>query len=407
MSKPRRGNRDLIKGMNRNLVLNIIRTQGPLSRTQLTEISGLSVGAISQITNELLADNWFAAVGEGDYTGGRRQVMLRLNPTKGYVVGLKLMESRIVCAVTDLEMTVLQYVESPRISDPTPAAISAALAGVVERTLSEAGIDRTQVFGVGVGLAGVVDCQAGSVHHSPFFHWHDVGLAELVESRLSLPVYIENDVNTLTIAEQLLGTGHEVENFAVATVGRGIGMGMVLNHRLYQGEQGGTGELGHITVDPNGQRCDCGKHGCLEAMAADPAVIQYVEKALSEGANSMMESPLGLGDVVEAAKQGDELALEALARSGRYLGIGLASVVNMLRPSLIIVSGEGVIAGDYRLQPMFAALREHSFNGLLENVEIVIKPTDDQTWARGAASLVVGKLFESPLVKSVDMAAID
>jgi N-acetylglucosamine repressor len=399
MNKPRRGDRDLIKAMNRNLILNILRRQGPLSRTQLTEISGLSVGAISQITSDLLDESWIIEIGEGDYTGGRRQMMLRLNPTAGYVVGLKLMENRIVGAVADLEATVLKYFESRATSDHTPTVVSAALAQAVERALDDVDIPREKVLGVGIGLAGVIDCEAGIVRYSPFFQWKDVPLADLLAMRLNLPVHLENDVNTLTITEQLFGPGHDVADFAVVTVGRGIGMGIVVNYQLYQGTHGGAGELGHITIDPNGPVCKCGKRGCLEALAADPAVLRAVEMALAKGAHSSIVLPPTMEEVTQAAEQGDSLAQETLARAGYYLGMGLAVVINMLCPALIIVSGEGVAAGDHRLQPMFEAMREHTFNGLLDNVQIMVKPTDDQTWARGAAGLVVGKVFESPLIK--------
>lgn len=398
MNQPRRANQDLIKALNRNLILNIIRSKGPLSRTQVTHISGLSVGAVSQLVNELYQEGWLLEAGESDYTGGRRQVMLRLNPTAGYVVGLKLMEDRAVCAVTDLETTVLTYVESPLTPDFAPETVSAELADCVTNALARAGIPAVRVFGVGIGLAGVIDCASGVVHYSPFFHWQDVALAELVAARLKLPVYLENDVNTLTITEQLFGPGHSVPNFVVVTVGRGIGMGMVLNHQLVQGVRGGVGELGHITVDENGPRCACGKHGCLEALAADPAVIGDVESALTRGTRTRIPASPTLFDIVRAADEGDALARDALARSGHYLGIGLATVVNLLCPSLLIVSGEGVVAGDHRLEPMFASLRRHAFNGLLDSVQILVKPTNDETWARGAAGLVVGKLFESPLL---------
>ena len=399
MNKPRRGDRDLIKAMNRNLILNILRRQGPLSRTQLTEISGLSVGAISQITSDLLDEQWIVEIGEGDYTGGRRQMMLRLNPTAGYVVGLKLMENRIVGAVTDLEATVLKYFEGRATSDHTPIVVSAALAHAVERALSDIDIPRDRVLGVGIGLAGVIDCAAGIVRDSSFFQWRDVPLAELLAARLNLPVHLENDVNTLTITEQLFGPGHDVPNFAVVTVGRGVGMGIVLNYQLYQGIHGGAGELGHITIDPDGPLCNCGKRGCLEALAADAAVLRGVELALAKGAQSCIALPPTIEEVVQAAEQGDPLAQETLAQAGYYLGMGLAVVVNTLSPSLIIISGEGVTAGEHRLRPMFQAMREHSFDGLLDNVQIMVKPTDDQTWARGAAGLVVGKVFESPLIK--------
>jgi predicted NBD/HSP70 family sugar kinase len=394
MSKPRRGDRELMRAMNRNLILNIIRSQGPLSRTQLTELSGLSVGAVSQIVNELLTSGWVYEVGESDYTGGRRQVMLRLNPTAGYVVGLKLMENRVVGAICDLETTVLNYVEHPLTGVHTPDAIAETLAQIVIQALYDTGITREKVRGVGIGLAGVINGETGIVHYSPFFHWQHIPLADRVSRHLGLPVYLDNDVNTLTITEQLFGSGRDVANFVVLTIGRGVGLGVVINHAIYRGHKGGVGELGHVTVVPDGPLCDCGKRGCLEALAADPAIFRTMQGKLALGAPPTLEA------IAQAAEQGNKTAHEALARSGYYLGLGLAIVVNLFCPDLIIISGEGVSAGAHRLTPMLNTLRQHTFNGLLDGVEILVKATDDRAWARGAASLVVGKLFESPLVSS-------
>lgn len=387
-----------MRAMNRNLLLNIIRAQGPLSRTQLTALSGLSVGAVSQIVGDLIESNWVTEAGESDSTGGRRQVLLRLNPTAAYVTGLKLMEDRAVCAVTDLEATVLHYAEHPLPATQTPALIAQALAQIVIDALSQAGVLKEQVLGVGIGLAGVIDGNTGIVHYSPFFHWQNVPLARQVAEELQLPVYLENDVNTLTITEQLFGLGHDVSSFAVVTVGRGIGMGVVINHQLYRGHKGGVGELGHITIEPDGPVCSCGRRGCLEALAADQAVVREAQSAF--------ESLLTLDLVVEAARQGHEAACRALAHSGHYLGLGLAAVVNLFCPELIIVSGEGVAAGPCRLDPMFDTLRANTFTGLLDGVTIQVKPTDDLAWARGAAGLVVGKLFASPLVDALEVPAV-
>lgn len=394
MGNIRRGNRDLIKAMNRNLVLNAIRRHGPLSRTRLTDICGLSVGAISQIVGELLEDSWIIEVGEGESTGGRPQILLRLNPTAGYAVGLKLMEDRLVCAVTNLEVSEQHYLDVP-LTSRAPQDVVVAVSNAVRRAIVEASITVKQVLGVGIGLAGVVDTRTGVVHYSPFFKWHELPIGDAIAAELKLPVFISNDVNTLTITEQLFGDGHDEENFAVVTIGRGIGMGMVLHNQLYEGGPGGAGELGHITLEVDGPLCDCGKRGCLEALAADPAVLRQVQAGW--GAERRATT---LADVVAAADAGDRVAREALAASGRYLGRGLSMLVNMFCPALIIISGEGVIAGDYRLGPALDELCAHSFNGLFEHVRILIKPGDDRTWARGAAGLVVGKVFESPLVES-------
>jgi N-acetylglucosamine repressor len=398
MGKPRRANRDLVKAMNRNLILNMIRQYGPLSRTQLTEISRLSAGAVSQISNELCDENWVVSAGESASTGGRRPEMLRLNPTAGCVVGLKLMEDRLVCALTDLEGQVLTYTEAAMVYDHSVQTVSQKLAEIVRQTIQSAAMPWEKVLGVGIGLAGIIEHEYGLVHHSPYFHWRDVPLADLVAAQIDLPVYLENDVNTLTLAEQLFGIGRDIENFVLVTVGRGIGMGMILNHQLYQGLRGGVGELGHITVIPDGPACDCGKRGCLEAIAADPAVLRYVQNALQEGRSSTLTSEANFPEVIVAAEEGDSLAKEALAHSGAYLGLGISMIVNMLHPALIVISGEGVKAGEARLAPAFAALREHTFSGLLEGVEIITQEADDQTWARGAASLVLGKVFETPIL---------
>ena len=382
-----RGNRDLIKAMNRNLLLNILRREGSVSRTQLTDISGLSVGAVSQITTELLENNWVLEIGEGDYTGGRRQTLLRLNPTAGYALGLKVMENRLVCAVTDFAAKVLHYHEQPFVSDHDPRQITDAIAKIINDTIEGSNLPRSAVLGVGIGLAGVVDPHEGVVDYSPFFGWRNVPLGQMLEATLGLPVSIENDVNTLTLSEYLFGAGRHQQNFVVVTIGRGIGMGMVINGQLYQGARGGAGELGHIILDLGRARSGTSESGSLETLAADASL-------LSGGAQTFAN----VAAVVQAAEGGDTQADAALVRSGEYMGVALATVINILAPSLLIVSGEGVTAGERRLQPMFEAMRRYTFDGLLEHVEILVEAADDMTWARGAASLVMNRVFASPLI---------
>lgn len=379
--------------MNQSLLLNIVRQYEPLSRTQLTEQSGLSTGAVSQITSDLLSDGWLLEVGEGDYTGGRRQTLLRLNPTAGYAVGVKLMESRIVCAVTDFAARIVYYRDYITGSSDYPEATSEHIAHVVEKTLTDADLPRAKVLGVGVGLAGVIDPHSGVVLYSPFFGWRNLQLAGILEQHLNLPVYVENDVNTLTLSEHLFGAGRHHSHFVVVTIGRGVGMGMVINGQLYQGSRGGAGELGHTILSLPLARAGGSEAGTLETLASDPAVVRAIQAQQIRGVSS-------LSDVLALADGGNIAAREALAQSGEYIGVGLANIINILSPPLIIISGEGVVAGEYRLKPMFDAMRKYTFQGLLDGVDVIVEPTDDQAWARGAASLVLGKAFESPLVEA-------
>lgn len=390
MSRFLRGNRDLIKDMNRSLLLNIIRRESQVSRKQLTEVSGLSMGSVSGIVAELLKNHWILEVGEGDYTGGRRQTFIRLNPKVGYAVGLKLMEQRVVIAITNFEAEIVAYQEETYTFNPEPQTLIHTLSSIIRDVIDKSQIEPEKLFGVGIGLAGVVYPNTGIVHHSPFFGWKDIPLATLLEQQINYPVYIENDVNTLTLTEQLFGAGRYHNNFVVATIGRGIGMGLVINGQLYRGVRGGAGEFGHTVLVEETNNQTITKFKTLEDSASDPALVASMQQ---DSATQTYD----LDDVINLANAGDKQAQQALHRSGELVGVGLANIINVLNPDLVIISGEGIVAGDYRILPMLDAMKTHAFNGLLDDVDIVIEPTDDRAWARGAASLVISKVFESPI----------
>jgi glucokinase-like ROK family protein len=318
-------------------------------------------------------------------------------------VGLKLTEQSIISALADLEANVVyNHVTSIGSAQQVDAAMQSII-GAITATLEGSGVAREKVLGIGIGLAGVIDSRTGVCRYSPFLEWHNVQLARPIEDHFHLPVYIENDVNTLTIAEQWFGAGHGSDHFVVVTVGRGIGLGIVTNGQFYRGTIGGAGEFGHITIQEDGPLCECGKRGCLEAIASDVAVVRTAEEAARWGRYTLLSEVLEanghltLDDVIEAAQRDDEVALESLERSGHTIGIGLAHLVNLLNPQMIILAGEGIRAGEARLAPMERTMRQHVFNGLAADLRLVIEPSGDETWARGAACVVLGELFKHPI----------
>ena len=210
---------------------------------------------------------------------------------------------------------------------------------------------------------------------------------------LGLPVLVDNDVNTLTIAEQWFGAGHGVDHFVVVSVGEGIGAGIVVNGKLYRGADGGAGELGHLPIADSGVRCSCGSSGCLEAVASDGAILRQVRAAGPTAVRS-------IADVRRAAEQGDGACAAALRDAGTMLGIGIAGIVNVLNPRLVILCGEGIDAGPIRFDAMSAALRGHVFGGMVQDIQLIAEPIDDVTWARGAACVVLGELFVAPAHRS-------
>ncbi len=403
-----KGNRDLIKEINRSLVLNLIKSRGPVSRKDLAGLSNLSPATISGITADFIAGDLVHEMGEGESTGGRRPILLRLNHQAGFVVGAKLMEGAVISALTDLDAQVLyQRITGFPVVQPLPGGlvdpevILPVLVQAIEQTIVESGVARKRVLGIGIGLAGLIDNQRKTCLYSPFFGWRNVDVAEPLITHFNLPVYLENDVNTLTIAEKWFGYGHDIDHFLVITVGRGIGVGIVANGQFYRGAIGSAGEFGHITLTSDGPLCACGKRGCLEALASDPAVIRQTKAAIALGERTILANgePLTINAIVTAAEDGDKLARKLLADSGHWLGIGVATLINILNPQLVIVGGEGVLAGEWRFGPMRRAIEAHAFYDLAADLDIIIEPLGDEAWARGAACVVLGELFKSPVDK--------
>lgn len=394
MLKHPRGNRKLIQAINRSAVLNAIKAHGPISRTDVAKRTGLSAATVSGITANLIENGLVLEKEAGDSSGGRRPILLVLNPRGGFVIGLKLTETHITGALTDLEANVIT-----KLTKALPAhdidQVVIAIEQTVKHFLAEGGILEEQLLGVGIGMAGIIDSIHGVLRYSPIFGWHDIPLGDMLQSRLQVPIYIDNDVNTLTITEQWFGKGQGIDNFLTITIGRGVGMGIVVNGQIYHGGKGGAGEFGHTVVEPDGDLCECGKRGCLETYVSDPALMRLANAAIKR--QEITGKIDDMDDLLQIARLGDPGAAEIFGRAGEVLGRGVANLINVLSPDLIIISGEGVRAGDLLFVPMYESIERCVMSDLAGDTEIQIDAWDDDAWARGAAGLVLRHLFESPI----------
>lgn len=384
------GSKQLIREINQALVLNAIRTYGALSRTDIAQQTGLSMPTISDITAGLLEAGLLFERAVGASTGGRKPVLLALNAQAGYAIGVKLTEEHITAVLTDLDATIVAR-ESTALPGREPEQIADAMAEAVRALIPVAG--GRPIFGVGVGMAGVIDHDRNLVRHATYFGWRNLPFGQLLERRLGLPVIVDNDVNALTAAEHWFGSGRGVADLLVISLGRGIGLGMVLDGRLYRGSRGGAGEFGHTTVLPDGPLCACGKRGCLEALIGDPAITQRASAALGREVSIL--------DAVGGAIGGDAGLQAIFAAAGGTLGTAVANLVNVLNPAMVIISGEGTRAGELVLAPFRRALEEHCFDGLADDLQVVTEPWGDEAWARGAASLLLSELFR-PAIRQGD-----
>jgi predicted NBD/HSP70 family sugar kinase len=390
MNKMPRANRDLIRSINRSLLLNAIKTEGEVSRAALAHMTGLSPATVTAITGQLIEENMIFEKTTGDSTGGRPPIMLALNPRGGFVIGIKLMEDHAVGALTDLNASILAKV-SIELPDRQLDSSVEILANLVNQLSKTAGIKKKQLMGVGIGLAGVVDFGKGIVKQNPYFGWKNINLRELLRNKLRVPVYIDNDVNTLTLSEKWLEPGLKEDNFIVITIGRGIGMGIVIDGQIYRGKGGGAGELGHVMVDPDGPLCDCGKHGCLESFISDRALVKQAAEQV-DASITTMDQLISRADTNETAKN-------ILARGGKLLGGQIANLVNIFDPKLIVISGEGIRMGDVFFSAVRSTFDRHVMPGLAKDTEIRVDSWGDDIWALGAASLVIAEIFSSPIQK--------
>lgn len=392
------GNRDLIRAMNRSIVLNVIKTYGPIARVEVARRTGLSPATVTGITAELIDEDLVFEKDMGDSSGGRRPILLAINPSGGHVIGIKLTETQAIGALTDLEATVIVK-RTDNLHGRDPEMIVKQLSLLVSELLQMAGLPKKKLLGVGVGLAGIVDSEQGMLRQSPFFGWRDLPLGEMLQAQVRVPVYVDNDVNTLTLAEMWFGGGQGIDSFLIVTVGRGVGLGIVVNGQFYRGARGGAGEFGHTVIDPEGPTCECGKRGCLETYVGDPGLVRMAAEAVNRGE---IAGPItNMSDLLTQAQANDSGARAVFARAGNILGQGIANLLNIFNPQKIIISGEGTRAGDLLFGPMRESIANHVMPGLASDTSIQIDAWGDDAWARGAASLVLRQLFVSPLHKEV------
>lgn len=392
------GNRDLIRAINRSHVLNTIKTYGPIGRADIARRTGLSPATVTSISAKLIAQNLVLEKAAGDSSGGRPPILLVINPKGGYVIGIKLTETHAICALTDLEACILAKSSLP-LSGHDPVQVVDDLAQMLPSFIREQKISKKQLLGVGVGLAGIIDAEKGILRQSPIYGWNNVPLRDMLQSKLHIPVYIENDVNTLTLTERWFGPGQGVDHFLTVTVGRGVGLGIVANGQFYRGQTGGAGEFGHITINPDGPLCACGKRGCLEAYIGDPGLIRSAQEAAARG--NLPDSIQDVDALLSLAQRGNSAAIQIFDQAGRILGIGIATLINLFNPKKIIISGEGTREGDLLFIPMQESIQQNTMPGLFDPDIVEIIPWGDDAWARGAAGLVLREVFESPIHKQV------
>lgn len=377
-------------------VINAIRSQRIVSRSQLARQVSVSRATVSSIVSELLQVGILEEQGKGVSTGGRPPIKLRYCPESRFAVGVVLFDNEVQVALTDMEGVELNYLQVP-FAHNTPEAMLEAMAEAVRRILER--VPKDQVLGVGVGTPGIVDFETGIIEISVGKGWLEGGIRvrEFLEDALGLPIYVANRSRVAALGESRVGIGQDVSNLIYVFLGQGIAAGIVIDGCLYRGTSCTSGEIGHVSIEPQGPLCTCGNRGCLEVYAAEAAIVAHARSAAREEMNSLMKEVvegrlerLTIEDVVQAAQQGDAAALHVLADAGARVGFAISILIDLFNPDMVVVGGPiGSRAGDLLLKSVTEEVRRRTLSLALEGTRIVIGELGTKAVAIGAAVLAL------------------
>ncbi len=378
-----RGDQGTARALNRRLVLNQLRRNGPMSRAAITSAIGLSPAAISFVTADLIKEGLVVERDAVQSAAGRRPVPLDINYSSRLSIGFKVMVERILGVITDLATQTIAEVDVP-LADGRPETVVSAAALATRRLMAEAGAGPERIIGIGLALAGQVDAERGICRHMQRSGWRDVPIARMLAEVIDVPVWVDNDANAFAVAQHLFGHARGHQNVAVVAIGRGVGAGLIIGGRLYGGASGAAGEFGHSLAERGGRTCECGRKGCLETYVSDPGLLMTW--------NERDPKTIGLGpeDLATAAHAGNPVARLVLREGGRRLGRHIAAVANVVDPEMIVFGGEGVRYGDLFFAPLRREVEQLCFGS---PPELAISWENDG-WQRGAAALAIQHFFD-------------
>lgn len=378
-----------------------VRAFGSLSRAQVAKDLNVSPGTVSTLTAELIEQRFLYEEpllrDPTDISRGRPPMGLSVRADARIVAGLKLSDREYSGIIVDFSGRQLASISVRGRSGQLPLKEQIeAMDRLLTELLQAAGLERQMLAGLGLGLPGFVDHDSGRVFWSPVLAGRGVDVAAAATAALGVPVTIDNDANLVALAELWFGAGRQKSDFAVVTIEHGVGTGVVLNHKLFRGAHGLGVELGHTKVQLDGALCRCGQRGCLEAYISDYALAREAAAALDA-----IDAPLPPRDMIERlfheARDGNEAAQSIFRRAGRYLALGLANIVNLFDPSLLILSGVRMRYDYLYADEVLAEMETFVLKAGREMPPVQVQEWGDLMWAHGAAALALSMVTEAEL----------
>ncbi|HET9915169.1 MAG TPA: ROK family transcriptional regulator [Anaerolineales bacterium] len=361
------------KQHNRNLVLQTIFAHESVSRAEVARVTNLTRTTVSEIVSGLLAEGLVEEIGRGESIGGKSPILISVAADSRYLIGLNLAQDKFIGAIVNLRGEIKETVEAPVHDDNGEKALNLVFQ-LIDKLLKK-GI--RPIVGIGIGTPGLVNTREGVVLNAVNLDWQDLPLGQLLETKYNIPVSVLNDSQATAIGEFVYGREHAIdENLIVINVKHGIGAGILINGRLFQGDGGGAGEIGHVVTQDNNELCRCGKRGCLETVSSVRAVLRQLNSD-------------SLDQACEAFEAGDANTVQVVTNAAHYLGVSLANLIGTLNIHKIVLTGEMTRFGSSWLNAVNEAMRNAVLAGMSENTKLELGTLDYRACILGASAFVL------------------
>lgn len=346
-----------------------------ISRADLADKMGLTRAAVTVMINDLISNGIILNTESRSTASGRPPVALEINPQQGIVAAIDMGAMHLSAALGDFSARILEEIELPFRIDRGPEECLQEADRILQELLQRRGLSTADLSAIGIGVPGPVIAEKGMVMAPPIMPgWDRYPIRLTLEQKWGTAVTLNNDAELGALGEWAYGAGRGERNLAFIKVGSGIGAGLIINQQIYGGTTGSAGEIGHLTVDENGPLCACGNHGCLEAFAGGHAIAAQARKLVASGKRTLLSEKdpesITARDVAEAARRGDLPAQEIIKRSGTFVGIAIAGLINLINPSTVIIGGGVAQVGDLLTGPIRQAVRERSLRASEHSVRI-------------------------------------
>ena len=388
------------------MILNIVRDNSPVSRKQISKLSKLSIATTKRLIEELLRDNLIIEVGQTNNTRGRKASLLQLNEEYCCSIGVNIIPDALEIAALSFTGSVI-YEKTIKGVKPDRGAILPLLEEELRLVLkSTKSTYNGHLLGIGIGIAGLVDINRGTVLFTPnMTGWEDVKLGPLVSDRFGTDVFVDDSVRCMAISEKRYGVARELSNFLYIYIGKGVGSGVLLDGRIYRGAHGVAGEFGHITIKQNGNLCNCGNRGCLEAHVSESRIVEYVQRNISSNVHSSLsgilhgKNSITLMDILHHADEGDKLANLTINNVSENIGMGIANLVNVFDPGVIILGGEVIDTfGENMMDNIIRVVKLKAINTIASQTSIIAAGVESYSASRGAATLLIEKYLQNNIL---------